>query len=80
MLHARCVVEGLARGAAPAPFRFLAVKYGTQHQRRDVLDAQRFKRTRVFAIELRRWEGRTAGDENLHSRGFGTYEVRTAWV
>lgn len=80
MLHARCVVEGPAKGAAPAPFRFLAVNRGTQHQIRDVLDAQRSKRTRVFVIKPRRWEGGIAGDEDLHTRGIGTYGARTTWV
>ncbi|CAN0575795.1 unnamed protein product, partial [Laminaria digitata] len=39
VLHARCVVEALARGAAPAPLRCPAVDCGALHPRRDALEA-----------------------------------------
>ena len=37
--HACCKVEVLVRGAAPVPLRCPAVNCGTQHPRRDVLEA-----------------------------------------
>ena len=39
VLHAPCVVETLARGAAPAFLRYPTVNGGAQHPRRDALEA-----------------------------------------
>ena len=64
VLHARYVVEALARGTAPALLRCPAVSCGSQHPRWDPLEA---------AVQadpgLRNWAGRmgegTIGDEDL---------------
>ena len=52
LLHARRVVEALARGAAPALLRCLAVNCEPQHPRRDALEA-----AVQAAIGPEGWEG-----------------------
>ena len=67
-LHARCVVEALARGPAPAPLGCQSINCGARHPRRDALEA-------AIQEDLGRrnraaWIGRgTTGDEDLRSRG-----------
>ena len=56
VLHARCVVEDFARGAASAPLHCPAVNSGAQHPRRDALEAA-IQEPRVFTIGSRGWEG-----------------------
>ena len=68
MLQARCVVEALARGTAPAPLRCPYVDCEARHPRRDTLEAAVHTdsdlRNRAARI------GReTLGDEDLRSRG-----------
>ncbi|CAN0472312.1 unnamed protein product, partial [Laminaria digitata] len=67
VLHARCVVEALARGAAPAPLRCPAVDCGALHPRRDALEAavQADPGLRNRAARMR---GGTIDDEDLRSR------------
>ena len=77
VLHARCVVEALARSAAPAPLRCPTVNCGAQHPR---------SRTRSPTLEVGRARGSgprksgspqsgsadggaTIGDEDVRSRG-----------
>ena len=68
VLHARCVVEALARGASPATLRCPAVNCGAQHSRRDTqeaaVQADPGLRNRAGKIG-----GGTTGDEDLRSRG-----------
>ena len=64
VLHARCVVEALARGGAPAPLSCPAVSCRSQHPRRDVLEAavQADPGLRKLAARIR---GGAAGDVDL---------------
>lgn len=74
--HASCVVETLPRGAAAAPLRCPAANCGAQHLRRDALEAAAQARP-----GLRSWTGKMGGEfgeENLHSRVFGTDRIRKA--
>ena len=68
VLHARCVVEALARIAAPAPLRCPTINYGAQHPRWNSLEAavqaDPGRRSRA-----RRMGGGTIGNEDLRSRG-----------
>ena len=68
VLHARCVVEDLARGVAPAPLRCPAVSCGAQHPTRDALEAavqaDPGLRNRAACMG-----GGTADDADLRSRG-----------
>ena len=68
VLHARCVVEALTTGVAPAPLRCPAVTCRAQHPRRDALEAavQTDPGLRNRAAHNR---GGTAGDADLRSRG-----------
>ena len=77
VLHARCVVEDLARGVAPAPLRCPAVSCGAQHPTRDALEAavQADPGLRNRAARL---GGGTAGDADYAVGAFGMDETRTA--
>ena len=68
VLHTCCVVETLARGVAPAPFRYPAVNCGTQRPRQDALEAavQADQRLRNRVAWMR---GGGIGDEELRTRG-----------
>ena len=68
MLHALCVVEALARGAAPAPLRCPAANCGAQHPRRDALQAA-VQADPGLRNRAQRMGGGTKGDEDLRSRG-----------
>ena len=68
VLHARCVVVALARGAAPAPLRCPAVNCGVQHPRHDALEAA-VQADPGLRNRAGRMGGGTIGDENLRSRG-----------
>lgn len=78
----RYVVGALARGATPAPL-FSSVQQSTAEPR--IQDGthwrQRFKRTRVFAIGPRGWEGGPQATRTWRSRGvwYGWHQT-TAWV
>ena len=68
VLHARCVVEALARGVAPVPLRCPAVSCRAQHPRRDALDAA-VQADPGFRNRAARMGGGTAGDADLLSQG-----------
>ena len=68
VLHARCVVEDLARGAAPAPLHCPALNCGAHHPRRDALEAT-VQADPGLRNRASRMGGGTKGDEDLHSRG-----------
>ena len=67
MLHARCVVEVLARGAVPAPLRFPEANFEAWYTGIGTHWKQRFKRTWAFAVGKMR--GGLIDDVDLSSRG-----------
>ena len=69
VLHARCVVEALARGAAPAPLRCPPVKCGAQHPRLDALEAA-VEADSGLRIGAARWEGRLQATRAYGVGGF----------
>ena len=68
VLHARYVVEVLARGAAPAPLRRPAFNCGAQNPRRDALEAA-VQADPGLRNRAGRMGGGTIGDDDLRSRG-----------
>ena len=68
VLHARCVVDALARGAAPAPLRCPAADCRVLHPRRDALEAA-VQADPGLRDRAARMGGGTIGDEDLRSRG-----------
>ena len=68
MIHARCVVETLARSVAPASLRCPTVNCGVQHPRRDALEAA-VQADPGLRNQAGRMRGGTIGDEDLSSRG-----------
>ena len=68
VLHARCVVESLARGVTPAPLRCPAVSCRAQHPRRDALEAA-VQADPGLRNRAARMEVETAGDADLRSQG-----------
>ena len=65
---ARCVVEALARSAAPAPLRCPTVNGEAEHPRREVLEAA-VQVDPGLRNRARRMGRGTIGDEDLRSRG-----------
>ena len=68
VLHARCVVEALASGVAPASLRCPVVNCGAQHPRRDALEAAG-KADSSLRDRAARMPRGTTGDEDLRSWG-----------
>ena len=68
VLHARCVVEALARSAAPESLRCPTVNCRAQHPIRDALEAA-VQADPGLRSRARRMGGGTIGDEDLRSRG-----------
>ena len=68
VLHARYVVETLARVAAPGPLRCPAVNCGAQHPRRDALEAA-VQADPGLRNRAARMGGGTASDEDLRNQG-----------
>ena len=68
MLHARCVVEALARVVAPAPLRCPAASFRAQHPRRDAPEAA-VRADPGLRNRAAPMERGTAGDADLRSRG-----------
>ena len=84
MLHARCVVEALARGVTPAPLRDPAVSCRAKNPRRDALEAA-VQADAGLCNRAARMAGGNAGDATQATRtyaagGFGMDRTRTAWV
>jgi len=66
-LHARCVIEALAKGTAPALLRYPAANCRARHSWWDALEAA-VQAEPGLAVGQRGWEGRVTTDADLRSQ------------